>query len=240
MVNYMRQGAGKPIVMLHGWGDNLGTFDAVAALLQDSYEVIRLDLAGFGKSQPPKDAWDLKEYAQFVSEFLNKINVEPYAVVGHSNGGAIAIYGVANGLLKPQKLVLLASAGVRLPAKGRKLAWKIVARTGKVATAALPSTVRDSLRQKLYKSAGSDLLITPGMEATFKQIVAHDIQGDAAKLACPTIIFNGDKDTATPPEFAVRLHECIKNSKLLVLPNTDHFLHQSNAGEVAKGMKEFL
>ncbi len=240
LVNYTRRGIGKPILLLHGWGDRLETFDNLVKQLEDAYELISLDLAGFGKSQAPANTWGLEDYAQQVKLFLKKIDVQPYVIIGHSNGGAIAIEGLSTHELSAAKLILLASAGVRLPAKGRKLALGMLARSGKVATSFLPKQTRNALQQKLYKAVGSDLLVAPGMKQTFKRIVTQDIQNDAAKLSLPTIIFNGDQDDATPLSFAKILHSRIKKSELIVLPGADHFLHQSRTDEIAIKLRKFL
>lgn len=240
LVNYTRQGKGPVILMLHGWGDRLQTFDKLASLLEDTYEVIRLDLAGFGASQPPMVPWGLDEYAGQVAAFLKKINVEPSIILGHSNGGAIAIRGISNGSLKADKLILLASAGIRSTAKGRKALWRVVAKAGKVTTAALPSGARGRLRSRLYSSIGSDLLVVPGMEATFRRVTSQDIQSDARNVTLPTLIMNGKHDTATPPDFARKFHDLIRNSKLIMLDDADHFLHQAFTDGVADAVKEFL
>jgi pimeloyl-ACP methyl ester carboxylesterase len=240
LVNYSRQGKGVPLLFLHGWGDQLGTFDDIVAKLEKDNTIIRLDLPGFGKSQAPTSAWGLKQYAEHVEAFLRKIDCNPEVIVGHSNGGAIAIYGLANGQLKASKLVLLSSAGIRSIKKGRKFAWKVLAKAGKAATSILPSDTRDSLRRRLYQSSGSDLLVAPGMEATFKRIVSEDVQSEAAMLRLPTLIMNGREDTATPPEFAELFHRDIADSKLVLVDDAGHFLHQQYPDKVSTEIKSFL
>lgn len=240
LVNYTRQGKGPVIVMLHGWGDRLQTFDALVSQLDNTYEVIRLDLAGFGGSQPPGEPWGLDEYADQVASFLKKTGLKPSVLLGHSNGGAVAIRGIASHRLEADKLILLASAGVRSPAKGRKVAWRAVAKAGKVTTMALPASVRSKIRSRLYTSLGSDLLVAPGMEATFKRVTSQDIQSDAHGITLPTLIVSGGRDTATPPDFAKKFHQLITNSKLVMLDDADHFLHQNHTDEVAEAVKEFL
>ena len=69
------------------------------------------DLPGFGGTEPPPAAWNVTNYAAFVHEFLKKLAVQPFAIIGHSNGGAIAVRGVGQGLLQADMIILLASAG---------------------------------------------------------------------------------------------------------------------------------
>jgi pimeloyl-ACP methyl ester carboxylesterase len=239
-VNYTRQGKGRPLLLLHGWGDRLETFDDIAKKLEEKNTIIRLDLPGFGKSQAPVSTWGLEQYAEHVGAFLKKIDCVPSAIVGHSNGGAIAIYGLANGQLKANKLILLSSAGIRSIKKGRKFAWMMFAKAGKAATSLLPSDARQSLRTRLYQSAESDLLVAPNMEATFKRIVSEDVQTDAAMLRLPTLILNGREDTATPPEFAELFHQAINGSKLILIDDAGHFIHQQYPDKVSSAIESFL
>ncbi len=240
LVRYTRQGRGRSIVLLHGWGDRLETFDAISSALQIDYEVIRLDLAGFGSSQPPSVPWGLTDYAVQVSDFLKKIDVQPYGIIGHSNGGAIAVIGLASGVLSADKLVLIASAGIRNDDKARKTAWSLIAKAGKVATIALPNATRVKLKSKLYRSSGSDILVSPQMEATFRQIVTEDILEDTKRIRADTLILNGTADTATPPSYAKKFHANIKESKLEFIDNADHFVHQQHSERVTMLIRDFL
>lgn len=242
LTHYEKSGQGKLILMLHGWGDALGTFQQLAADLNSSYEVIRLDLPGFGQTEAPKVAWDLTNYAAFVASFLSKVaNSQPFAIIGHSNGGALAIHGLANETLHAQKLVLLATSGVRDGQSLRRTSLKVVAKTGKAATFWLPKSTRRKLQKKLYGTVGSDMLVAPHLQETFKQTVRQDIQADARKLTLPTLLIYGDQDKATPLKTVGEvLHSEISDSKMLVIPGVDHFVHHGGANEVSQGIKAFL
>jgi pimeloyl-ACP methyl ester carboxylesterase len=240
LINYRRQGKGPQILMLHGWGDTLGTFDAVADILENDFEIIRLDLPGFGNSQPPHGSWGLDDYGRFVSNFISKINVTPTVMIGHSNGGAILINALANDIIMTDKLVLLSSAGIRNARSLRNIAWRATAKVGKVATAVLPESSKRSLRARLYSSAGSDMMVAPHLEASFKRIVSHDVRSAASSLHLPTLIISGSTDTATPPEFARTFHSLIKGSALSIIDGSGHFAHQEQSKIVADTMKAFL
>ena len=240
LVNYVDQGKGPTILMLHGWGDSLGTFDALVKQFDPKYRIVRLDLPGFGQSQAAVGALGLDDFAAYVQQFLAKVSVEPMVIIGHSNGGAIAIKGLSSGRLRSDKLVLLASAGIRSRNKSRKLAWRFVAKAGKSVTSVLPKGAQSTLRGRLYKVSGSDMLIAPHMEATFKRIVSEDVQKDAQSLRLPTLILNGTDDTATPPEYAVLFSKAITGSKLEIVDQGDHFMHQAKAEQVAENIEAFL
>ncbi|MES2971557.1 MAG: alpha/beta hydrolase [Patescibacteria group bacterium] len=241
LTRYERIGSGKPIVLLHGWGDSLETFRTITPRLSKDYELISLDLPGFGKTDPPHETWDLSSYAQFLKLFLEKLDVQPYAVVGHSNGGALAIHASALGTLQPERLVLLAPSGVRDRQKIRRLATKVIAKVGKVATFWLPLSTRQKLQKKLYGTVGSDMLVAPHLEETFKRTVRQDIQQDARQLSLPALLIYGDVDIATPVDpIGQRLHKLIKGSRLEVIESADHFVHQAEPTRVSKLIEDFL
>ncbi|MBI2591985.1 alpha/beta hydrolase [Candidatus Saccharibacteria bacterium] len=241
MTNYQKVGNGKTIVCLPGWGDSLDSFSELIKSLQAKYTVLALDLPGFGGSQAPPKAWDMADYTKFVADWMKKVGiVRTYGLIGHSYGGSIAIKGLASDDFKTEKLVLLASAGVRKKHSLRKKIIKAVAKTGKLPAYLLPPKTRQKLRRKFYKTAGSEALLLPHMEATFKQIISEDIQSAAKTISVPTLLIYGSKDQTTPAEDGQALHQAISGSKLEIIENAGHFLHQEQPEAVAQLIEDFL
>jgi pimeloyl-ACP methyl ester carboxylesterase len=241
VVHYEQVGNGKTVLLLHGWGDSSAGLKDLQTSLAKHYQVIALDLPGFGGSQTPPIAWGLDEYGQFVAAFLKKIGSQNlWAVVGHSNGGAIAIRAVAKGWLQPERIVLLASAGIRGIYKGRNRAYRLVAQTGKVVVTPLPKAVKSRLRRRLYKTIGSDMLVVEHLQETFKRIITDDVRGDAANILVPTLLIYGESDEQTPLAYGQQYHELIANSTLEVLPKVGHFVHLERPAIVYNAITRFL
>lgn len=240
MTQYERIGKGKSIVVLHGWGDSSAGWRQVAKELAERFEVITVDLPGFGGTQTPKEAWSLNDYAVFVGAFLKKIRVQAYAMIGHSNGGAIAIRGIAGKYMTADKLVLIDSAGIRTEYVGRKKALRLITKTGKILTKPLPASIRKQLRRKVYQKVGSDMLIVERLQETFKQIVTDDVQKDAAMLTLPTLLIYGDDDLSTPVQYGRIFHHLIAGSRLEVIPGAGHFAHLDKTETVLQMIGEFL
>jgi pimeloyl-ACP methyl ester carboxylesterase len=238
---YNRVGKGKPLVLLHGWGDSLATFSTIEPKLAQNFEVISLDLPGFGQTQGPEQVWGLEEYASFVRDFQAKIGLkEVYAYIGHSNGAAVLICGIGKGTLKSDKLVLVAAAGVRTNQKAKRTAFKVIAKVGKVATFFLPVETKAKLRKKLYGAAGSDMLVVPQLQETFKKTVRQDVQAEAAKITIPTLLIYGSNDKATPLADGQRLQGLIKDSVLKTVEGASHYVHQEHPETILKYVGEFL
>ncbi|MBW3538482.1 alpha/beta hydrolase [Candidatus Parcubacteria bacterium] len=241
-INYFDEGRGPAVVLLHGWGQTLGTFDLLAAELHRHYRVIRLDLPGFGGSQRPAAVWGVQQYAELVRDFLAKLEIRPLALVGHSFGGRLAIKGVGQGLLRPERLVLMGSAGVAQFHTLRNQLFRMAAKLGKAVTS-LPyvSILRGPLRRRLYRAAGStDYLSAGAMSNIFLKVIHEDLQDDAGRINVPTLLIWGENDVDTPIKEARLFAGQIKGSRLEVLPEANHFVYLDQPDRVAGLVGEFL
>lgn len=228
------------MVFLHGWGDTAKTFSSLIEQLQDKYQILTLDLPGFGGTQPPPSAWGTQDYSLFVKSWLKKIGISKiHGVIGHSYGGAITVTALASGDIKADKLILLASAGIRNKRSLRKKTLKAAAKTAKMPLKLLPNYRQNQIKRRLYTAAGSDISLLPHMELTFKRIIGEDVQELAARLKIQTLIIYGDKDKTTPLQDGRKLNNLISGSYLEVI-DAGHFLHQEQAEEVGRLIFRFL
>src|SRR6266705_4642174 len=101
LTHYEVKGSGKLVVLLHGWADSAKGLDQLQLALAIHYQVIAIDLPGFGGTEAPVQPWGLNEYAHFIEHFLLKVRAgNVWSLIGHSNGGAIAIRGLGQGWLR--------------------------------------------------------------------------------------------------------------------------------------------
>jgi pimeloyl-ACP methyl ester carboxylesterase len=241
ITNYQLSGSGKLVVLVHGWGDNSTTFKDLQQKLAARFQVLAVDLPGFGGTAAPHTTWGLNEYADFVKNLLDKIDVSKvHAFIGHSNGGAIVIKGLADDTLKAEKLVLLASAGVRSDQQARKYFLRYLAKTAKLLIKPLPKSKQLALRRLAYKAIGSDMFVAEHLQETFKKVVQTDVQAAAAKVKIPTLLVYGSNDTSTPVKYGQLLAQAMPKSKLEILPSAGHFVHQDEAVKVTNLIESFL
>lgn len=238
-VEYQDEGTGLVMLFLHGWKDTLHTFDALVPLLTSTSRVIMLDLPGFGKSEMPKESWNLDDYVRFVMGFNEKLRIHPDVLVGHSFGGRIILKGVASKRLHAKKIVLIGAAGIAKRRSARNTALAIVAKIGKLFTVIPPLVFwRKHLRRKLYKIIGSDYYAAGALRQTFLRIIAEDLRSCAKGITVPTLLLWGSNDTETPLTDGKELSTLIANSRLRVLSGTGHFVHQEKPKEVAALIRE--
>jgi len=241
VTHYTKSGDGPVVLLLHGWGDSKETFSDLKKNLKSSFTVVTVDLPGFGNTDTPNDTFTLKTYAEFVHSFMSKIGIDQvYAVVGHSNGGAIAIKSIALAELEPKKLVLLASSGVRSTYKGRKKAVRMAAKAAKLPTKLMPSKIQTKLKKKAYSSIGSDMFVAEHLQSTFRAVVGEDLLAAAGSISADTLLLYGSKDTATLPAYGELFAEKIPKSELHIIEGADHFLHHTHANSINEKVLEFL
>jgi pimeloyl-ACP methyl ester carboxylesterase len=237
---YLDEGEGKTILMLHGWADTMHTFDPLLKYIT-KYRIVRLDLPGFGGSERPKSTWGVEEYVRFVAAFCEKLNVDPEIIICHSFGGRVIIKGVGKGILRPKKIVLIASAGIAKQKNFKNKALRIAARAGKALTTVPPlSSYRQKIRKKLYGAIGSDYFASGSMSDIFVKVVGEDLLHYATNITVPTLLIWGRKDTFTPLAHGEKIHRAIKDSELTVIDGASHFVHQEHSQEVAELIHHFL
>lgn len=240
-IEYQDEGRGPIVLFLHGWKDTLHTFDFIVALLKSKYRIIRLDLPGFGKSELPKVDWNLNNYVALVNDFIQKLDLEIYATVGHSFGGRVIIKGTAEKIFKPEKIVLIAAAGLAKKRTGRNLLLMILAKIGKMVTLLPPfSFWRTQLRRKIYQSVGSDYFAAGSLQKVFLNVVREDLAAAASQINQSTLLIWGSRDQQTPLADGQRLAGLIAESSLEVLDGGGHFIHQEQPQLVANLIEKFL
>lgn len=235
VTEYSDEGIGPVFLLLHGWKDTLHTFDLLTTFLLRKCRVVRLDLPGFGGTEPPSKAWYLDDYVRFVKDFCAKVHIQSDVIIGHSFGGRIAIKAISSGAINPRKLVLISSAGVAKRRTFRNRFLSISAKIGKVITIIPPLTFwRKQLRRKLYQAIGSDYFESGSLKNTFLNVINEDLSSCAPKITVDTLLIWGDEDKATLPAEGVILSELIPHSKLEMITGASHFVHKEYPEKVAE------
>lgn len=107
-VNYIKYGEGSDtIVLLHGWGQNIAMMKGIGDRLQKYFQIVIIDLPGYGESDEPKYAWTINDYVDCIHTLLAKLDVQNPILIGHSFGGKISLLYAS--IYKVKKLVCLAS-----------------------------------------------------------------------------------------------------------------------------------
>jgi pimeloyl-ACP methyl ester carboxylesterase len=91
-VRYVARGdpSGVAVLLLHAWGESLGSFDRLIPLLSNSIRALAMDQRGHGESSKPADAYSLTDFAGDVTAFLDALGLPSAVLVGSSSGGYVA------------------------------------------------------------------------------------------------------------------------------------------------------
>lgn len=210
------------VVFLHGWGGNLNSFHGAYKTI-NSLGINSVNIAF--PSVVPK-IWGVYDYASYVKQVLNELNVQKPILVGHSFGGRVAIILSAQKLCK--KLVLVDAAGLK-PKTSIKKQLRI-------------ARYKASIKKgKLLDGAGSiDYNNTSGDgRAVFVRIVNTHLDGLLPYIDVPTLIMWGDKDKETPLYMAKRLKRGIKNSRIKILRG-GHYSYVDSEYAFTCELKKFI
>lgn len=91
MLNYKPEGEGKPIVLIHGYLENMSMWDKTAKKLSKRYKVLRFDLPGHGLSPVISETHDMESVAREIKKVMDKEEISEALVIGHSMGGYITL-----------------------------------------------------------------------------------------------------------------------------------------------------
>ncbi len=241
-INYIDEGEGEPILLIHGWGSSIKPWQPIMGGFEGK-RVIALDLPGCGESDILKTPWELEDYCDFIVKFLQKIGVSNPIIVGHSHGGRIAFKLIGEGMVTPSKLILFDSAGIpkkkTLKKKIRIYTYKFIRRMLtlpgiKKHTATLLDKVRRHFGSADYRSA------PPIMRETMVKVVNRDMRPLMPKINCPTLLIWGENDTDTPISDAKYMETHIPDCGLCVIKGAEHFSFIQRPYEVVAILKSFL
>lgn len=168
---WLRQGSGRPIVLLHGFGADLNSWRPLLQAGPVDAPVLALDLPGHGGSGRTVPA-DLDAIASQVEAALAALDVGPLLLVGHSFGGAVAATVASRGIADVRALALIAPAGLGPEINGAFLDGFVRARSEASLVPWLKLLVADEA-----------LLSKPFVSATLAQSADSELRGVQAAIA---------------------------------------------------------
>lgn len=242
-LTYIDEGAGDPVVLLHGWGGQAASMTPLVVGLRDQYRVIAFDLPGFGGSGQPPAAWGTPEYADFVYRAVSSLGVERATYVGHSFGGRLAIWIAAHKPEAVQALILIDAAGIKPPMTLRRRMRQVAYKTAKTVLRAPIFGVRGgrwSERLALHFGSPDYRAATGVMRSSFVKTVNLDLSACMHAIAAPTLLIWGEKDQATPIADGRRMERLITNARLIPVAGAGHFSYLDSPVFVEAVIAAFL
>ncbi|MFG3258760.1 alpha/beta fold hydrolase [Streptomyces sp. NPDC048172] len=267
---YVDEGAGPPVLLLHGCPFSSSVWRGVSARLAGRYRCLAPDLLGAGDTEThPRGDWRLPEQARAVRGLLDALGVERAAVVGHGHGGAVA---QLIALRYPERVSALVLAGsqaydnwpstierpffhfAQQPMVGRMMTWNwsrrplfrqwLVNHHLVHDTRALtPGLVDGCVRDNLtgWRRRARTRRLMGAQLNRANQAHTRTAAGELSALTLPTLLLWGEEDAHYPPRWGERLRADIPGAvRLELVPGAGHLLMAERPDHVASALDAFL
>ena len=228
--------AAVKVYIIHGWTYSLDKWSELCKLLRArGIEPVLLKVPGL--TTPSSKVWDIAGYIEWLDGEL-KAESHPI-VIGHSNGGRIALSYVQQHPGRLQQLILIDNAGVAHNQASSKLKLKILRG---LSTLGKPLARAPLLKKIFYKLIGAQDYFNapPNMKLTMGNMLKADQTIDFAAVRLPTTIIWGRDDAITPLSDGEKIHQFVAGSKLTTIDNARHAPFFTQANKVADIIVEAL
>jgi pimeloyl-ACP methyl ester carboxylesterase len=229
---YFDNNSKESLVFLHGWGQNIQMMMGLAKPFTKKYNVLIIDLPGFGQSDEPESVWSIYDYADMVEEMLKNLKINKPILVGHSFGGKISLcYAIK---YNPKKIVLLASP-YKKNIKKDNFKTRLLKFMKKIpGLGGLAEKAKKYFGSTDYKNA------SVMMRKVLVKHVNLDVSEDAKKIKCPTLLIWGTKDEAVSYDDAVELEKLISNCGLVTYEGNTHYAYLERLTQTNNVLRTFI
>jgi pimeloyl-ACP methyl ester carboxylesterase len=248
------QGDANAVILLHGLGSSLHTWEPWAQVLSAHFRVIRYDLPGFGLTgpDPTGDYTDARSVA-VLAALMDKLSLPKASLIGNSMGGKLAWQFAAEHPDRVDKLVLISPDGYASPGfeYGKKPEVPTVAKM-------LPYTLpRWMLRMNLVPAYADksrltdatvaryrDMMLAPGVRRALldrtAQVMLEPPDPMLRRIHAPTLLVWGEKDALIPFTNAQDYLKVIPNARLVSFPDLGHVPQEEDPARSLPPVEAFL
>jgi non-heme chloroperoxidase len=258
---YEDHGAGKPVVLIHGYPLSGASWERqVPALLDAGHRVITYDRRGFGKSSQPTTGYNYDTFAEDLHKLVTRLGLRDFALVGFSmGGGEVARYLGKYGSKGVSKVVIISGVPpflLKTPDNPEGVDGSVFEGIKKAIVAdryafftdffknfyntdlLLGKRVSEQAVQASWNiGAGASAAASLACVPTWHE----DFRNDLSRVDVPTLVIHGDADRILPiAASGLRTAKLIKGARLLVVKDGPHCITWTHAEQVNGGLLEFL
>lgn len=249
MLWHERTGAGRPVVLLHGLGDDHGLWRHVVPAIADAGEAIAVDLPGHGRSGPIPDGASIGWMAGEVAALLDALDLRNVVLVGLSMGGGVA-QTVA--LDHPARIgaLGLVSTSPRFPdaTRERFLTRAAIAERDGMAVV-MDATVPRWFTPGWMAAHPDDVAATratvlatdPVMFARASRLnCVRDVTGRLGEIRVPVLFVGGLEDPADPLRSVPEYQAAIPDLRVELFPGVSHLVPVEAPDRLVPVLRSFL
>jgi pimeloyl-ACP methyl ester carboxylesterase len=235
-------GSGKALVLLHGAGDQAGTWSGVAFGLARSYRLIIPDLPGHGDSAPSAGPLSMDTVLAGTREVLNRlVPDQPTILVGNSLGGWIAMLLALEEPRRTSRIIVVNGGGLKgdradltLTPANREEARNLVSALRDPGSAFVPDFVLDDLVRQSESGPIARLSADP------RSMEKYLLEGRIQQIHVPVDLVWGESDRVLDVGYARRMAEQIPAVRLTLIPHCGHAPQQECPQRFAAALMKIL
>jgi pimeloyl-ACP methyl ester carboxylesterase len=242
------------LILLHGFGSSLDTWEPWAKALSAKYRVIRLDLPGFGLTGPdPTGDYSDERTLAILAALMDHLALPKAALIGNSLGGRFAWEFAASYPQRVSKLVLISPDGFaspgfeygkapQVPLMLEAMPWvgpRSLIRANLAPAWAHPEALPDTVLER-YR----DMLLAPGVRRAIldrtRQTVLTDPAPRLRRITVPTLLLWGEQDQMIPVRNAQDYLRLLPQARLVRLPGMGHVPFEESPTAALAPLERFL
>jgi pimeloyl-ACP methyl ester carboxylesterase len=248
-IYYEDAGTGECLILIHGFACDTRVWDDQFEPLATRYRVVRYDLRGFGKSDPPRECYSTLDDLEAL---MNALAIDRAWVAGLSLGGALAVEFALQCPDRVVGLVLVSSTLRRFPYSDsyvqRFLDYRRIARRK-----GLPAARHDLLSSPLLERLSDDPALVERAKAILEDYQGfHWLYPDPhrvfyppaidrlSEIDVPVQIVVGENDLADIHGVADRLATDIAHAEKVIIPDAGHMVNMEKPEEFNQVVLDFV
>lgn len=247
LISFTERGSGSPLLLVHGLMVSGEMFEPVIEHLAIRHRVIVPDLRGHGRSRELPPPYTAAQLASDLSRLLDHLGIGSTAVLGYSQGGAIAQQLALDHPDRCNRLVLACTYAFNMATLRERLEGHLVPLLIRILGMRQFATLVISQGLKQVPAARARWVVgliadqdRKLMVSAWKETMAFDSRHRLAEIRCPTLIVAAANDQAVPIHHARMLHSGIAGSQLMIIGGADHALIWTHPTELVRVTNDFL
>ncbi len=242
----------KPVIIfIHGFPFNKQMWNMQVLALRDEYRVIAYDIRGHGYSDSGIADFSVELFAKDLIEFMDALSIIKATICGLSLGGYIALNAVINHQDRFASLILCDTNCI---ADSEETKEKRIQTIENIMEKGVPAFAEEMIKSLFHADSFTtktneidkvrSMIENTSEQTLSKTLVALSMRSETCsrlnKIRIPVLIIVGEGDVITPPDAAIKMHNKIATSSLVILPLAGHVSNLENPSEFNAKMLTFL
>ncbi len=219
-IHYTVEGAGPPVVMLHGATSAAAEdWAAQRPLFRKAFRIYLVDARGHGGTKwDVRDGFDVDMLVDDVRAFADELNLETFHIVGFSMG---AMTSLTFATRYPERLRTAIISGIDIDREPRSSVARRLMDPERIEREEPAWAAQLERRHGPVQGEGAWKLLLPAIVAdvaTAPLITYEELR----RIRLPVLLVYGDRDVFVPPDHAVTIYRQLPDARLMIAPNSPH------------------